>query len=306
MYEELLTTPHQRLLAHTLALLIVSCLALAGLEEQAGQQLFERRYAEVEFERADPPVVVIALDRPQLCKIRVNSPTVNQSWVDARVRILPEDNDRAVFDRSAHLSSYFSMTGGKYGSRRGEQTLTFTARLPAGRWRVVVTGEDSNEPPPGMMIGGKFEVGPDGQLKYEPGTWVPTPIFDPLGIRTIPRDEVVEVAIKRGVMVSGPALLMALLALVCLGALMFQRITQVERARNDHVGRVRAATARAIARIEAMGTPAGLAAAVAHTALPDEDVEADDHLSLPLVLAASLLISAALAACLALGWLGVT
>ena len=304
MYEELLTTPHQRLLAHTLLLLMLGALALGVVEELAGQPLFERSYAEVELEIPDPPAALISLDQEQLCEVRVHSPTVDQSWVKARVRILPEDSERAVFDRSAYLSEYFSMTGGKYGSHRGEQTLTFTTRLPAGRWRVVVTGEDSNEPPPGMMVGGKFEVGPDGQLKYEPGTWLPMPIFDPLGTRTIPRDEVVEVHIKRGVMVSGPAFLMALLALVCLAALWFHRSVQVERARNDHLGRVRAATARAIARIEAMGTPAGLAAAVASTTLPDEDVEDDDHLSLPLVFAASLLISAALAACLALGWLG--
>jgi hypothetical protein len=297
MYDELLRSPAQRLLAHSLLLLMCCGFGLGLLAEQAGEQRWSRRYAEAELEQPITPTALdahLTLDRDTLCLLHVHSPTVSQSWLRVRVQIINVDTGAVAADQSIHLSSYFSLQGGRHTSR-GEDTREVFMRLPAGRWHLRVTGEAPPEPAP-LTLGGGLRMGEDGQLVFEPPVVIPSlPIFDITGTRTLANDEAAQVTFTTDVVMSRYGVMLGFAALCLLGVFMMARSAQVNRLREQQALHVQRATQQAISRLLAHNIAPHLAQALGPLVNPAPQAPAEPQpLTLTRALAASLLIVSAL------------
>lgn len=246
-YTDLFDTPQRRLLVHTLiALLGVGALVM-GASQQAGQVRWERTLseAELEVEALDvAPGELIEVEEETLCLLRLYSPTVYQSWLDVRVRVVGEDG-RVVFDERAYLSHRSNLYDHKQRPQ-GESMRELFVRLPAGRWRLALTAEAPADRARGGYVGGGLKMRPDGQMIWEPGTWLPMPFFP--SQYPVARDEVLEVTLTQGAVMMRHGAMLALLAGLLLTFYLLTRSDQTQYAREAHVARVNMAFQAALNR----------------------------------------------------------
>ena len=168
-------TPKQIFIVFMLVLLTALSGAMGVMSLTAGTEILNHTYSEAVFEQEGLPadqVKSFTLESASLCEIEVSSPTVDQSWVWAMVRILDE-KDRAVKDYSFNLSRYHGYEGGESWSE-SDDSESKTIRLPAGTYKVMISGEDA--------------LASDANARYSAQ-----------GYATIERDEKITVRVKKGV-----------------------------------------------------------------------------------------------------------
>ena len=137
-------TPKQRFILFMLLALTVLSGVLSLVSVSMGTEVLSHTYKEADFEAEGLPadqVKSFTLTSSSLCKLEVESPTVNQSWVWTMVRIL-DDKDRAVKDYSFNLSRYSGSEGGESWSEDDSDDYKMI-RLPAGTYKIMISGEDA-------------------------------------------------------------------------------------------------------------------------------------------------------------------
>lgn len=247
MYTELFDTPPRRLLAHTLITLMGVGALVVAASLYAGQVRWHQAVQEATFkveQTSQTPLAALDVERAALYHLRLHSPTVHQSWVDLRVQIVGEEDGRAALDERVYLSHRVNLYQPKQGAQ-GQTTRELFVWLPAGRWRVMMTGEAPADRSRGMFVGGGLKMGPDGQMIWEPGTWMPSlPIWP--NDYPVARDEIVEVTITQDAVMSRHGAMLLLLAGALLAFFAVTRADQTQSAREAHVARVNLALQAAL------------------------------------------------------------
>lgn len=136
-------TPKQKFYAGMLVVMTIIFGVLTGISTKGGTEIFKERFYEAQFEQqqAKPEnVKSFTLSKKSLCKLGIKGLTLNQSWIWAKVTVLDE-KDRPVLDYKFNLSYYHGYEGGESWSE-GDKDDYKMVRLPKGKYRIMVYGED--------------------------------------------------------------------------------------------------------------------------------------------------------------------
>lgn len=174
-------TPKQKLYAAFFGLMMVlfGVLTVASLGD--GTPVWTSDFLESSFEQesADASQVgTFSLESKELCMLKVEGLTLDQSWLWVKVMILDEQ-ERPVYDYTFNLSHYSGVEGGESWSE-GDQDDYKVFVLPKGDYKVLVYGEDEN---PGSSAS-------------------PSAPMYSTGYTTIDRDETIRVTLTRDVLLT--------------------------------------------------------------------------------------------------------
>lgn len=189
-------TPKQKFYAGMLVLLTVIFGALTFVSLKDGAQVFNEKFYEAQFEQPQAKLENVKsfdLKSASLCRLDIKGLTLNQSWLWAKVTVLDEKN-RPVLDYKFNLSYYHGYEGGESWSE-GDKDDYKMMRLPKGKYRVMVYGED------------------------EPDTSRPNR-FARKGYSTINRNEAIQISVSSGVWMTRYFLILFIVFL-CLTCLYF-------------------------------------------------------------------------------------
>lgn len=176
-------TPKQKFYAAFFGVMMLLFGVLTAISAGDGTEVWSKTYSEAQFESesmSDQLVGNFEVDSREVCMVRVEGLTLDQSWLWVKVLILDEKS-RPVHDYKFDLSYYHGVEGGESWSE-GDKDDYKVFILPKGKYSVVVYGEDDN--PAGVTGKGGL-----------------SPLFS-TGYTTVDRMEQIKVTVTKDVMLT--------------------------------------------------------------------------------------------------------
>lgn len=141
-------TPKQKFYAAFLPVMTIIFFVLMMMSMGDGTPVLTKQYEEAQLEKEEAGEDLVgkfSLDSREVCMLKIEGLTLDQSWIWAKVLIL-DDKSRPVYDYSFNLSYYHGYEGGESWSE-GDKDDYKVFTLPKGNYQVLVYAEDEKSKP---------------------------------------------------------------------------------------------------------------------------------------------------------------